>query len=129
MRFNMPEMCTSSYVCPLKIFLSFSFSFWSPTPRLKCFASGGRRCNFLDMAKKRSFGELLLLLCSQLTAWKLPVPAVFRRLRGAPPDPNLTGFRRFCTPKSNVLTDKRNVNCSLRLFCMVSPGRARGSWI
>lgn len=52
----MPEMCTSSYVCPLKIFLSFSFFFWSPTPHLKCFASGGKDGFFLDMAKKWSFG-------------------------------------------------------------------------
>lgn len=52
----MPEMCISSCVCPLEIFLSL-FYFWSPAPHLKCFASGGRICVFLDTDKKQGLGE------------------------------------------------------------------------
>lgn len=72
MRFKMPEMCTSSYGRPLEIFLSFFVYFWSPAPHLKCFASGGRICIFLDRDKTQGFGGAalgaLLLVVSSMEA-------------------------------------------------------------
>lgn len=78
--------------------------------------------------RQRQEEKLLLELCSQLlVVWKKP-PAltVFWLLKRVLPDPNLTGFGRFCTSQSNGFTHKWNGNCSplgaLYGDCQVSKG-------
>lgn len=72
-------------------------------------------CIFLDMDKKQGSGGAApgALQCI-VVVWKLTALTAFRHLKGALPDPNLTGFGMFCSPRS--LIDKCNVNSSLQLF-------------
>ena len=104
----MPEMCTSSYVHPLENFLSFSFFTFGPLPLIfNALHLGKEYVFFQTWTRSKALEELLLVLCSQLlVAWKLPALTPLRRLKGALPEPNLTGFGRFCTPKSNGLLEK-----------------------